>query len=52
MVADKKMPLNSYTITHRDAILNEADRKLLVDFFNNLRTGESEKKEEHSTDNH
>ena len=36
-VEEKKMPLNSYTITHRDAILSESDRIMLIQFFNGLR---------------
>jgi hypothetical protein len=36
MIIKGKMPLKSYTWTHADARLSDAQRKLLVDWFNSL----------------
>ena len=41
-VEEGEMPLGSYTITHSEAKLNSSQKKLLEDFFQSLRTFESE----------
>lgn len=45
MVQGGEMPLYSYTLLHRHAVLNEEQRHALVEWFGSLRTYESE--EEH-----
>ncbi|MCC7297195.1 MAG: heme-binding domain-containing protein [Bacteroidia bacterium] len=42
MVEEGEMPLNSYTWTHKKAILNEEQKGTLVRWFNSLRTHESD----------
>lgn len=37
LVEAKEMPLESYTIIHRDAKLNDAQRKMIVDWANEAR---------------
>lgn len=37
MVEEGEMPLESYTLLHKDAVLSEADAKLLIDWANGLR---------------
>jgi ligand-binding SRPBCC domain-containing protein len=36
MVEDKKMPLPSYTWTHKDAILTKEERTKLIDWANSV----------------
>ncbi|MEP1085162.1 MULTISPECIES: heme-binding domain-containing protein [unclassified Algoriphagus] len=35
-IEQKKMPISSYTLIHRDAILSDSDRKELVAYLQNL----------------
>jgi len=42
-VEDEEMPMSSYTWIHGEAELTEDQRNVLVEFFNGLRTGTSEK---------
>ena len=37
-IEEGEMPLKSYTIIHKDAELSKEQQKILVDFFNSLRT--------------
>ena len=41
MVQEGEMPMWSYTLVHKDGVINEAQQKLLVDWFTTLRTGEA-----------
>lgn len=41
-VEEGKMPLDSYTWTHGDAVLSEKQKELLEDFFNSKRDGSSD----------
>lgn len=41
MVQEGEMPMWSYTLVHKDAVINEAQQKTLVDWFTSLRTGEA-----------
>lgn len=43
MVEEGEMPLNSYTLTHKGARINEEQKSVLVRWFNSLRTHESDK---------
>ena len=43
MVEEDKMPMNSYTIMHSNAKLNDAQKKLLINWFNSLRKSVEEK---------
>lgn len=37
MMEEKEMPLESYTFIHKDAVLNDQEVKILVDWANDLR---------------
>ena len=41
LVQEGEMPMWSYTLVHKDAVINEAQQKTLVDWFTSLRTGEA-----------
>lgn len=43
MLEENEMPLASYTWIHGDAKLSAEQKQKLIDFFNGLRTGESDK---------
>ncbi len=43
MVEEDEMPMYSYTIMHKNATLTKEQKLLLVNFFNSLRNGESDK---------
>jgi Haem-binding domain len=45
MIEEDEMPMTSYTVMHGNAKLNERQKKLLMDWFNSLRTHESDKQE-------
>jgi hypothetical protein len=36
-IKDGEMPLTSYTLVHRDAILSESDKNLIIEWITNLR---------------
>lgn len=38
MVQEGEMPMGSYTLVHKEAVINEAQQKTLVDWFTVLRT--------------
>ena len=46
MVSEEEMPMYSYTIMHSKAKLTNEQRTLLVNYFNSLRTHESDKPKE------
>lgn len=46
MVSEEEMPMFSYTLMHGDAKLTKEQRELLVNYFNSLRTHESDKPKE------
>lgn len=41
MVQEGEMPMGSYTLVHKEAVINEAQQKTLVDWFTALRTLDS-----------
>lgn len=43
MVEENEMPMSSYTLMHGNAKLSEQQKKQLTDWFNSLRTHESDK---------
>ena len=44
-VEEGEMPLSSYTLMHGNATLSKEQQKLLADWFNSIRTHESDEKE-------
>ena len=46
MVEEEEMPLTSYTIIHGSAKLTKEQRELLINWFNSMRTHESDKPKE------
>ncbi len=36
-IEDDEMPLSSYTLIHRDAILSDSEKKLVINFINKIR---------------
>lgn len=50
MLQEHEMPLDSYTWTHADARLTEAQRKQLIDHFRPYNTGEGDQREERAED--
>ncbi|UKN00263.1 heme-binding domain-containing protein [Paracrocinitomix mangrovi] len=51
-VEEGEMPLNSYTCMHSDANLSDEEKATLNDFFQSLRTGESEDEEHDHHEEH
>jgi hypothetical protein len=45
-IEDGEMPMDSYTWMHDNAQLNDYQKKLLIGYFNSLRTHEADKEEE------
>ena len=43
MIEEDEMPMTSYTVMHGNAKLSDNQKKLLIDWFNSLRTHESDK---------
>ncbi len=37
-IKDNKMPLSSYTFIHKDALLDEIQKKEIIDWINNIKT--------------
>lgn len=48
MVESGEMPMSSYTLLHGEAKLSKEQQTRLIDWFNSLRTHESDKPEENS----
>lgn len=52
MVEEGEMPLESYTLIHKDAVLNERERELLIDWANEVRSKYSVEATGHGHDEH
>ncbi len=50
MIQEGEMPMNSYTLIHRETKLSDEQKLMLVNWFSSLRKPETEKSEEHESE--